>query len=151
MMRQTRTNGEQSTGVQSAESRTGKLAEAWPGACVLERAERASPLAFSQARPDNALSAPRCPGTEAHMLDFAQARRMMVDCQLRTFDVNDLAVLSAMDDVPRERFVPEGREAFAYIDKAIPVSDDADALERRAMLAPMVLARLIQALGLERG
>src|SRR3954451_19050916 len=91
------------------------------------------------------------PAMRLPMLDFAQARRMMVDCQLRTFDVNDLALLSAMDEVPRERFVPEGREAFAYIDKAIPVSDDADALERRAMLAPMVLARLIQALGLERG
>jgi protein-L-isoaspartate(D-aspartate) O-methyltransferase len=85
------------------------------------------------------------------MLDFAQARRMMVDCQLRTFDVNDLAVLSAMDDVPRECFVPEGREALAYMDKEIPVSDGLDVAERRVMLAPMVLARLIQALQLRRG
>ena len=85
------------------------------------------------------------------MLDFAQARRMMVDCQLRTFDVNDLALLAAMDDIPRERFVPEGREPFAYMDKDIPVSDGLDAPERRSMLAPMVLGRLLQALDVKRG
>jgi protein-L-isoaspartate(D-aspartate) O-methyltransferase len=85
------------------------------------------------------------------MLDFAQARRMMVDGQLRTFDVNDLPLLAVVDDVPRERFVPEDRMAFAYIDQNIPVSDGLDAPERRFMLAPMVLGRLIQALGIKSG
>jgi protein-L-isoaspartate(D-aspartate) O-methyltransferase len=85
------------------------------------------------------------------MLDFAQARRMMVDCQLRTFDVNDLPLLVVMDDVPRERFVPEDHAAFAYIDRDIPVSDGLEAPERRFMLAPMVLARLIQALDVKKG
>ena len=47
------------------------------------------------------------------MIDYAQARRMMVDCQLRTFDVNDNTVLDAFDTVPREDFVPKGREPFA--------------------------------------
>ena len=77
------------------------------------------------------------------MVDFAQARRMMVDSQLRTFDVNDISLLDAMDKVPRERFVIPGREAFAYIDQDLLVSD---APERRFMLTPMVLARMIQAL-----
>jgi protein-L-isoaspartate(D-aspartate) O-methyltransferase len=85
------------------------------------------------------------------MLDFAQARRMMVDGQLRTFDVNDLPLLSAMDDIPRERFVPDDRVAFAYIDQDIPVSDGLGVPERRFMLAPMVLARLIQALDIRSG
>ena len=85
------------------------------------------------------------------MLDFAQARRMMVDCQLRTFDVNDLPLLVVMDDVPRERFVPEDHAAFAYIDRDIPVSDGLEAPERRFMLAPMVLARLIQSLDVRKG
>lgn len=80
------------------------------------------------------------------MLDFAKARRMMVDSQLRTFDVNDLPVLAAFDEVPRECFVPPGRESLAYMDQEIPVSDGAGAPERRFMLAPMVLARMIQAL-----
>jgi protein-L-isoaspartate(D-aspartate) O-methyltransferase len=80
------------------------------------------------------------------MLDFAKARRMMVDSQLRTFDVNDQAVLAAFDEVPREDFVPSGREGLAYMDQDLPVGQGADAHERRFMLAPMVLARMIQAL-----
>jgi protein-L-isoaspartate(D-aspartate) O-methyltransferase len=84
------------------------------------------------------------------MLDFAKARRMMVDCQLRTFDVNDLAVLAAFDEVPRERFVPPGRESLAYMDQDLPVSEGRGS-GRRFMLAPMVLARMIQALELAPG
>lgn len=79
------------------------------------------------------------------MLDYAQARRLMVDGQLRTFDVNDVAVLDAFDAVPRERFVPLGREDFAYIDQALSLSPE------RAMPAPMLLARLIQALAVGPG
>jgi protein-L-isoaspartate(D-aspartate) O-methyltransferase len=85
------------------------------------------------------------------MLDFAQARRMMVDSQVRTFDVNGLAVLAAFDDVPREGFVPAGRESLAYMDQNLPVSDGDGPGERRFMLAPMVLARMIQALELAPG
>ncbi|ACA20164.1 protein-L-isoaspartate(D-aspartate) O-methyltransferase [Methylobacterium sp. 4-46] len=83
------------------------------------------------------------------MLDFAQARRLMVDCQLRTFDVTDIALLDAFDAVPRERFVPEGREAFAYIDQPIVLGSEEG--ETRAMPSPMVLARLIQALAVRPG
>ncbi|WP_336492538.1 protein-L-isoaspartate O-methyltransferase family protein [Methylobacterium nigriterrae] len=83
------------------------------------------------------------------MLDYAQARRLMVDCQLRTFDVNDIAVLDAFDAVPRERFVPPGREDFAYIDQTLRLGGaDGDA---RFLPAPMVLARMIQALAIEPG
>jgi protein-L-isoaspartate(D-aspartate) O-methyltransferase len=85
------------------------------------------------------------------MLDFAQARRHMVENQLRTFDVNDLRVLAAFEIVPRELFMPAGREALAYIDQDLPVSDGLGVPERRSMLAPMVLARMIQALDLDRG
>lgn len=79
------------------------------------------------------------------MLDYAQARRLMVDCQLRTFDVNDVAVLDAFDAVPRERFVPPGREDFAYIDQALRLGPE------RVMPAPMLLARMIQALAVSPG
>ena len=82
------------------------------------------------------------------MVDFAQARRTMVDSQLRTFDVNDIPLLDAMDTVPRERFVLPGREDLAYIDQDILVSDGA---ERRFMLSPMILGRMIQALAIEAG
>ncbi|MGU3537765.1 protein-L-isoaspartate O-methyltransferase family protein [Methylobacterium sp. A54F] len=83
------------------------------------------------------------------MIDYAQARRLMVDCQLRTFDVNDIAVLDAFDAVPRERFVPAGREAFAYIDQSLRL--DGGEGGTRVLPAPMVLARLIQALAITPG
>ena len=80
------------------------------------------------------------------MIDYAQARRMMVDCQLRTFDVNDNTVLDACDTVARETFVPKGREPFAYIDQTLHISGAGG--ETRCMPAPMVVARMIQALRL---
>lgn len=81
-------------------------------------------------------------------MDFAKARRTMVDCQLRTFDVHDRAVLAAMDEVARERFLPPGQEELAYLDRNVVTGRDDDL---RVMLAPMILGRLIQALGIEAG
>src|SRR6185436_17542245 len=73
------------------------------------------------------------------MPDFATARRMMVDGQIRTYDVTDPTVLSAMLAVPRERFVPADRAGVAYIDTDLPVG------RGRRLLKPMVLAKLLQA------
>ena len=72
------------------------------------------------------------------MVDYAQARRMMVDGQVRTADVTDLRILAALQEVPRERFAP-GREAIAYLDIDLPVAGG------RALLKPMVFAKLLQA------
>ena len=83
------------------------------------------------------------------MIDYAQARRMMVDCQLRTFDVNDNTVLDAFDTVARETFVPKDREPFAYIDQTLHIGPAGG--ESRCMPAPMVLARMIQALRVRPG
>lgn len=80
------------------------------------------------------------------MLDFAQARRIMVDSQVRTFDVNDIPLLATLDEVPRERFVPAGRESLAYCDLDLPVAAGGEGAERRLMLKPMVLARMMQML-----
>ncbi|HEX8663946.1 MAG TPA: protein-L-isoaspartate O-methyltransferase [Beijerinckiaceae bacterium] len=85
------------------------------------------------------------------MQDFALARRMMVDGQVRTFDVHALPVLAAMDAVPRERFVSPGRESLAYSDQDLPVSDGIAGAERRFMLKPMFIGRLLQALDVRRG
>jgi protein-L-isoaspartate(D-aspartate) O-methyltransferase len=75
------------------------------------------------------------------MVDFAQARRTMVDCQIRTSDVTDLHVIAAFLDIARERFVPAARKAIAYLDRDVPVSDTVP----RALLKPMVFAKLVQA------
>ena len=79
------------------------------------------------------------------MTDFAAARRHMVDGQVRTTDVTDLRVISAMLEVPRERFVPPAAAALAYLDLDVPVARAAS----RRLLKPMVLAKLIQAAELE--
>ena len=84
------------------------------------------------------------------MLDYAQARRTMVDCQLRTFDITDRAVLAVFGDVPRERFVPDDRQSLAYMDQNVIVADRGD-ISGRIMLAPMVFARLVQSLEIESG
>lgn len=49
---------------------------------------------------------------------FDDARRAMIDSQLRTSGVNDPAVLARMGSVPREEFLPEGQRAAAYADRA---------------------------------
>jgi protein-L-isoaspartate(D-aspartate) O-methyltransferase len=77
------------------------------------------------------------------MTDFAAARRMMVDGQVRTSDVTDLRLISAMLAVPRERFVPEAKVGLAYLDLDLPVSGERG--RERRLLKPMVLAKLIQA------
>jgi protein-L-isoaspartate(D-aspartate) O-methyltransferase len=83
------------------------------------------------------------------MFDFARARRRMVDCQVRTFDVTDRALLAVLEDVPRERFVPEDRQVLAFSDQHLVVSAD---IERgRFLLAPLIFARLAQELGIVPG
>lgn len=83
------------------------------------------------------------------MLDYAQARRTMVDCQIRTADVTDRALLAAMDEVPREIFMPANSADFAYSDRNIELP--ASGNEPRCMLNPVLLARMIQALGINAG
>ena len=74
------------------------------------------------------------------MTDFATARRHMVDGQVRTADVTDLRIISAMMDIPREQFVPQASAGLAYLDLDLPVGDGA-----RRLLKPMVFAKLIRA------
>jgi protein-L-isoaspartate(D-aspartate) O-methyltransferase len=50
---------------------------------------------------------------------FDDARRAMIDSQLRTSGVNEPFVLARMGVVPREEFVPEGQRAAAYADRAV--------------------------------
>lgn len=72
------------------------------------------------------------------MADFATARRRMVDNQLRTSNVTDRRILTAMDEVPRERFVPEARQALAYVDAAHDLGAG------RSLAAPAPFAKLVQ-------
>jgi protein-L-isoaspartate(D-aspartate) O-methyltransferase len=72
-------------------------------------------------------------------MDYARARSNMVQNQLRPNRVDDPNVLSAMAEVPRERFLPKALRSVAYADEDLPLPDGSWLIE------PRVLARLIQA------
>lgn len=74
------------------------------------------------------------------MTDFALARRNMVDGQLRPNRVTNAALLAAIGELPRERFLPDALKSVAYADDDVPLGSG------RYMMEPMVLARLIQSL-----
>jgi protein-L-isoaspartate(D-aspartate) O-methyltransferase len=55
------------------------------------------------------------------MEDYAEARKRMVAKQLANRGISDLRVLSAMEEVPRHLFVPEGLRREAYDDNPLPI------------------------------
>lgn len=78
------------------------------------------------------------------MVDFAEQRANMVENQVRPSDVTDRRILSAMQEIPRERFVPHELVSLAYIDEDLPLNTPADGAECRWLMAPRVLAKLLQ-------
>ena len=76
--------------------------------------------------------------------DSLAQRQTMVDCQIRTFDVTDQRLIARLLDVPRERFVPDHVRDLAYSDVGFFIEPEAPGIERRYLLPPLILARLIQ-------
>jgi protein-L-isoaspartate(D-aspartate) O-methyltransferase len=74
---------------------------------------------------------------------FALPRRRMVERQLRRRGIEDERVLAAMEQVPRERFVPESQRRRAYRDGALPIG------EGQTISQPWIVARMTAALELE--
>ena len=69
--------------------------------------------------------------------------RRMVDEQLRGRDIADERVLHAMEEVPRERFVPPDLRRRAYDDAALPIGAG------QTISQPYMVARILQELGLD--
>lgn len=78
-------------------------------------------------------------------MDYATARRNMVESQLRPNKVTDQAVLDALAAVPRELYVPEPMRGVAYVDEDIPLGGG------RFLMEPMILARLVQLAAVQPG
>ena len=83
------------------------------------------------------------------MTGFERQRLTMVESQLRPNEVTDTRLLAAMRALPRERFVPRKLRPLAYMDEGIEVFPAIDGAPARFLLAPMVLARLIQLAAVE--
>lgn len=75
---------------------------------------------------------------DRHVIDYTDARNMMVDGQVRPNKVYDSRILGAMRRIPRERFIPPHLAAFAYVDEDVKLANG------RALMEPMVIARLLE-------
>ena len=78
-------------------------------------------------------------------IDYAKARELMVEQQVRPWEVLDPRVLDVLATLPREDFVPAAQRALAYTDIALPLPHG----ER--MMKPVVEGRALQALALDLG
>lgn len=73
-------------------------------------------------------------------MDFARARDIMVESQVRPSDVTDTRIIHAMRTLPRERFAPAAKRTLAYGDLELEVAAG------RTLMRPRDLAKLVQAL-----
>ena len=72
--------------------------------------------------------------------DYAHAREMMVEQQVRPWDVLEPRVIDVLATMPREVFVPRAYAGVAYADLALPLGYG------ESMLKPVVAGRALEAL-----
>jgi len=76
-------------------------------------------------------------------MNFEAARAQMLGQQIRAWEVLDERVLRALEQTPRERYVPEEYRDLAFADTEIPLGHG------QKMLAPMIEGRLLQSLQID--
>lgn len=78
-------------------------------------------------------------------MDFAAARKVMVDSQVRVNDVTDRALQAALLETPRERFLPSDRAFSAYAEIQPEIANG------RLLMLARDLSKLLMALGARPG
>ena len=78
-------------------------------------------------------------------IDYAHARELMVEQQIRPWDVLDIKVLDVLARLPREAFVADAHRALAYADVELPIGHG------QKMMKPVIEGRTLQALDLQPG
>lgn len=81
--------------------------------------------------------------------DFSRARELMVEQQVRPWDVLEPRVLDVLARVPREDFVLPEHRALAYADLALPIARGGG--EGESMLKPVLAGRVLQSLKVRPG
>jgi len=76
--------------------------------------------------------------TATHNMDFEKARFLMVEQQIRTWEVLDQDVLDLLFAVKREDFVPVAYRSLAFVDMEIPLD------HQQTMMTPKLEARILQ-------
>ncbi len=77
------------------------------------------------------------------MFDVQFARRQMIEQQVRAWEVLDLKVLDALQQVPREEYVPAAFREIAFADTGVPLGHG------QSMLPPKLEGRILQALEIQ--
>lgn len=78
-------------------------------------------------------------------IDYAHARELMVEQQIRPWDVLDIRVLDVLAQLPREAFVAETHRKLSYADVELPLGFG------QKMMKPVIEGRTLQALDLQPG
>jgi protein-L-isoaspartate(D-aspartate) O-methyltransferase len=78
------------------------------------------------------------------MSEFDAARHNMVESQVRTSGVTDTGVLEAMENIPREMFVPENRQSLAYLGDDLRIKDASEGQAARYLSDPRAIAKLAE-------
>ncbi|MET0130082.1 MAG: protein-L-isoaspartate O-methyltransferase [Stenotrophomonas chelatiphaga] len=78
-------------------------------------------------------------------IDYSHARELMVEQQIRPWDVLEIRVLDVLARLPREAFVAESHKALAYADIELPLGNG------DKMMKPVIEGRTLQALDLQPG
>lgn len=78
-------------------------------------------------------------------MDFEKTRFLMVEQQIRTWEVLDSAVLDLLFAVKREDFVPPAYRSLAFVDMEIPLGHS------QVMMAPKLEARIVQEVAAKAG
>ena len=78
-------------------------------------------------------------------MDYAVARRRMVENQIVRRNITDQAVLDALVNTPRHLFVDEGLRPHAYSDASLPIG------EKQTISQPFMVAAMTAALNLKGG
>ena len=76
-------------------------------------------------------------------MDYEQARHLMIEQQIRPWEVLDQVVLDLLTKVKREDFVPPVYRSLAFVDTAIPLGHG------ESMWEPRLEARVLQALAIK--
>lgn len=78
-------------------------------------------------------------------IDYNHARELMVEQQIRPWDVLETRVLNVLAELPREAFVADAYKALAYSDVELPLANG------QKMFKPVVEGRTLQALDIQDG
>jgi protein-L-isoaspartate(D-aspartate) O-methyltransferase len=78
-------------------------------------------------------------------IDYAHLRELMVEQQIRPWDVLEIRVLDVLASLPREAFVAEANRRLAYADIELPLGNG------QKMMKPVVEGRTLQAMNLQAG